>query len=336
MTASATRTRTQPQPGDRAPEFLLPPEDNRLTSFYERYCGRPTVLLLAHTASELACFAQLDPSIPALGLLPGPNGAKVPAAIAAMHDYGQLTGMLGLTDRPEGAPIAWLLDARLRFAQCIQNANPGKVAEAFARLDARERAQSASPAVVRSGAAPVLLLPTVLDADLCARLIAAYASDNAESGMIRMVDGTPQLTPDHSAKKRRDHRLGDPELITEVTDAMSRRVLPAIAGAFNYPVTRFEGFKVVAYDSATGGYFRRHRDNVTPDARHRRFAMTINLDDDYDGGCLAFPEFGSTLYRPEAGGAIVFSGALLHEATNVTRGKRHVLLTFMWGDEAAG
>ncbi|MGL1832277.1 2OG-Fe(II) oxygenase family protein [Rhodocyclaceae bacterium SMB388] len=336
MTAPPTPALTLPKPGERAPEFLLPPEDGMLTTFYERYCGRPAVLLLAHRADAFSPFAALGEAIPLLGLLPGAGSAKVPAAIAAMQDHGRLTDMLGLTNSSNDEPLAWLLDRQLRFRERIDNANPQSVADALDRLVAREPVPPSSPPVVQSGAAPVLLLPDVLDAGLCARLIAAYAADNTESGMVRLIDGAPKLVPDDRAKKRRDHRLLDPDLVAEVTDAMSRRVLPAIAAAFNYTVTRFEGFKIVAYDSATGGYFRRHRDNVTPDARHRRFAMSLNLDDDYDGGCLAFPEFGATLYRPEAGSAIVFSGALLHEATNVTRGRRHVLLTFLWGDEAAG
>jgi predicted 2-oxoglutarate/Fe(II)-dependent dioxygenase YbiX len=321
-----------PAPGDRAPEFLLPAEGCMLTTFYERYCGRQTVLLLAHRADAFTAFAALGESIPLLGLLPGASATKIRAAIPAMQDHGRLSAMLGLT--ATGAPLAWLLDRQLRFRERIDNANPQAVADAFDRLVARESTQAVSPPLVRSGLAPVLLLPEVLDADQCARLISAYAVDNSESGMIRLVDGAPRLVPDERAKRRRDHQLRDPDLVAEVHNAISRRVLPAIAAAFNYPVTRFEGFKVVTYDSATGGYFRRHRDNVTPDARHRRFAMTINLNADYDGGCLAFPEFGAALYRPEAGGAIVFSGTLLHEATDVTRGRRHVLLTFMWGDDA--
>ena len=69
---------------------------------------------------------------------------------------------------------------------------------------------------------------------------------------------------------------------------------------------------------------------VPPDAAHRRFAVTINLDADYEGGCLHFPEFGEDLYRPQPGSAIVFSCGLLHEVTPVTAGCRHALLTFLW------
>jgi hypothetical protein len=38
------------------------------------------------------------------------------------------------------------------------------------------------------------------------------------------------------------------------------------------------------------------------------------------------------LYRPGAGGAVVFSGSHLHQALPVTRGKRYVLLSFLFGE----
>ena len=67
-----------------------------------------------------------------------------------------------------------------------------------------------------------------------------------------------------------------------MTSALSERLLPAIARAFHYPVTRMESYKVVAYAAEKGGYFKLHRDNVTPDARHRRFALSL-----CGGGCGA-------------------------------------------------
>lgn len=102
-----------PETGDRAPEFLLPPEDGMLTSFYERYCGRPTVLLLAHEPDAFVPFAPLGESIALLGLLPGASGVKIPAVIPAMQDHGRLTTMLGLPkkrDEGQEAPQVRLLD----------------------------------------------------------------------------------------------------------------------------------------------------------------------------------------------------------------------------------
>ena len=85
----------------------------------------------------------------------------------------------------------------------------------------------------------------------------------------------------------------------------------------------------------SGGFFKPHRDNTTAGTAHRRFAVTINLNaGDYEGGDLRFPEFGSRTYRAPTGGAVVFSCALLHEATPVTRGKRYAFLPFLYDDEA--
>ena len=102
--------------------------------------------------------------------------------------------------------------------------------------------------------------------------------------------------------------------------------------AFAFRATRFEGFKIACYDAAEGGHFRAHRDNLSPSTEHRRFALTLNLNDGYEGGHLRFPEYGAYLYRPGAGGAVVFSGSHLHEALPVTRGKRYVLLSFLFGE----
>lgn len=105
--------------------------------------------------------------------------------------------------------------------------------------------------------------------------------------------------------------------------------------AFNYDVTRREDFRIACYDAARGGYFRPHRDNTTDGTAHRRFAMSLFLNGDYEGGRLRFPEYGPHRYRPEAGGAVVFSCSLLHEATDVTAGRRFVLLSFFYGEREA-
>lgn len=188
-------------------------------------------------------------------------------------------------------------------------------------------------ALRRGGVAPVLIVPDVLDGDTRAALIAACEADNRPSGMLREVDGAVRLLADGSSKARRDHHLAG-ALAETVTGLIGRRLLPEIHKAFAFRATRFEAFKVVRYD-AGAGWFRPHRDNTTPDAAHRAFAMTLNLNDGYEGGALRFPEYGPDLYKPPPGAAIVFSGSHLHEATDVTDGTRYALLTFLWGEEQA-
>jgi hypothetical protein len=93
----------------------------------------------------------------------------------------------------------------------------------------------------------------------------------------------------------------------ELIEAIRRRLLPEVLKGFGFRVSRMEHFRVGCYDSASGGYFAPHRDNTTPLTKHRRYALTLNLNTgDYEGGLLRFPEYGPQLYAPPAGGAVVF------------------------------
>ena len=65
--------------------------------------------------------------------------------------------------------------------------------------------------------------------------------------------------------------------------------MPEVQKAFSFKATRFEGFKIVCYDAKEGGFFHAHRDNMSPATAHRRFALTLNLNEGYEGGCLRFP-----------------------------------------------
>jgi predicted 2-oxoglutarate/Fe(II)-dependent dioxygenase YbiX len=175
--------------------------------------------------------------------------------------------------------------------------------------------------------APVLMLPRVLDVAYRDRLIEVWErAGSAETGVART--GSDVL--DAKVKRRRDHTVDDPDLLRELTSALGRRVFPEVFKAFAFRPTRFEGFKIACYDAATGGFFRPHRDNLTPSTAHRVFALTLNLNDDYDGGQLRFPEYGNQRYRPGAGAALVFSCAHLHEVLDVTAGRRFVLLSFLY------
>lgn len=109
--------------------------------------------------------------------------------------------------------------------------------------------------------------------------------------------------------------------------------MPEIKRAFAFEVTHMETLRIGCYDADAGGYFRAHRDNTTPYTAHRRFALTLNLNTgDYEGGNLKFPEYGPEHYCPDVGGAVVFSCSLLHEAMDVTEGRRFAMFSFFSGD----
>ncbi|MBU8543256.1 MULTISPECIES: 2OG-Fe(II) oxygenase family protein [Roseomonadaceae] len=189
--------------------------------------------------------------------------------------------------------------------------------------------------------APVLVLPRVFEPGFCQRLIAEYeAIGGGESGFMRDVDGRTIGVMDSSHKRRKDAFLQDEALKAQIRARLNARLIPEIRRAFQYEVTRLERYVVACYDAAEKGFFRAHRDNTTKATAHRRFAVTINLNDgrpggDFEGGDLNFPEFGPRTYLAPRGGAVVFSCSLLHEARPVTRGRRYAFLPFLYDDAAA-
>ena len=185
--------------------------------------------------------------------------------------------------------------------------------------------------------APVLVVPRIFEPDFCTRLIAAYEADGGEpSGFMREIDGKTVMIRDRSHKVRSDHVIADEGLRQDARARIVRRLVPQIAKAFSFQVTRMERDIVACYDGEEGGFFRAHRDNTTGGTAHRRFAVTINLNAEaYEGGDLVFPEFGSRTYRAPTGGAVVFSCSLLHAASPVTRGRRYAYLPFLYDEAAA-
>jgi len=189
--------------------------------------------------------------------------------------------------------------------------------------------------------APVLILPRVFEPELCQGLMDAYKKhDSAESVFVRNQNHPALAVHDDERKRRKDYNLeADPanaSVLDLIRTRVRRRLVPEIKKVFQFDATRIERYIVSCYEGDVGGFFRAHRDNVMQGTMHRRFAVTINLNaEEYDGGDLVFPEFGTHTYRAPAGGACIFSCSLLHEATPVTRGTRYAFLPFLYDDAAA-
>lgn len=185
--------------------------------------------------------------------------------------------------------------------------------------------------------APVLTVPRLFEPAFCAGLVSLYQAKGGEdSGFMRSrADGRTIGLIDHSAKRRDDVYIEDEAIQAAIRDRLVRRLTPEIQRCMHFAVSRIERYLIACYDGETGGFFRQHRDNTTAGTAHRRFAVTVNLNDGYDGGDLRFPEYGDGTYRAPAGGAIVFSCSLMHEARPVTRGRRYAFLPFLYDDAAA-
>jgi predicted 2-oxoglutarate/Fe(II)-dependent dioxygenase YbiX len=213
------------------------------------------------------------------------------------------------------------------------------------RLQDAERALKALESTpspnVHSGAAisaPVLIAPRIFEPEFCEQLIRYYRERGGEASGVTQQDnsGRTFVALDDAFKRRADRLIEDAPLREAIMQRIYWRLAPMIERAFMWRPTRMERYLIACYDSASGGFFKPHRDNSTHGTAHRRFAVTINLNaGEYDGGDLRFPEFGTQTYRAPTGGAVVFSCSLLHEATPVTRGERYAFLPFLYDDAAA-
>jgi predicted 2-oxoglutarate/Fe(II)-dependent dioxygenase YbiX len=184
--------------------------------------------------------------------------------------------------------------------------------------------------------APILVLPQVFEPELCQRLIGLFDKNGGtESGFMREIDGKTVAVQDHAHKRRKDYDITDDALITELQGRFTRRVVPQILKAHQFRVTRMERYIVSCYAAEDEAHFRAHRDNTTKGTAHRRFAVAINHNGDFDGGEVSFPEYGPKSFKAPPGGAVVFSCSLLHAVSKVTRGRRYAFLPFLYDEEAA-
>jgi predicted 2-oxoglutarate/Fe(II)-dependent dioxygenase YbiX len=180
--------------------------------------------------------------------------------------------------------------------------------------------------------APVLIVPSVLDPLICEELIGYWGTgDKLIDTIASNADGSQKPNP--NLKKRHDVALLDKALYGKVKNLLTRRLLPEIFKGFGFISTNMEGVRIGCYDSENQGFFGRHRDNRTRFTAHRKFAVSLNLSENYEGGQVRFPEYGRLLYSTKTGGAIVFSCSLLHEALPVTEGKRFAIFTFLTDSE---
>ena len=329
--------------GERAPDFILPSLDGTPTRFYAKAGGTPTVLLFsdANQIDTILCLSEElknRPSIKMSILAILENNLLSAQSVTAknkidfpvfLDTQGTIKTAYRLVDDEKN--IIFLLDANLRVLTSILLED---IQLAVKRLISiyTESWSHVEPLEIKTQA-PALLLPNVLDPELCLHLIDVWETEgNVETGVELSQENRRQEVIISDSKSRRDHIVTDKKLLRLLSSSIGRRVMPELQRAFAFQATRFEGFKIVCYDAATSGFFSAHRDNLSPSTAHRRFALSLNLNQDYEGGYLRFPEFGPNLYQPEVGEAIVFSCSHLHEVTEMKNGRRFALLSFLFSE----
>jgi predicted 2-oxoglutarate/Fe(II)-dependent dioxygenase YbiX/peroxiredoxin len=332
------------EPGDLAPWFTAQELDGRPNWVFNSAGGVPSLLFFMGSASQPAvaeALAQIvqhvdffhDARALFFGITADPADAgegRIRAQYPAQRyflDYSlAIARQYGAADA-EGMyrPHLIVLDRALRVAGRFAI---GDVGAAIALTVELTKAPG-------QDWAPIVTVPHVFEPGLCRALIDHYDRvGGTESGFMREVAGKTTEILDPAFKRRRDAQIEDQTLRTAIIARVKRKLVPAVHRTFQFNATRIERYIVAAYD-AGAGHFSAHRDNTTKGTAHRRFAVTINLNSDYEGGDLRFPEFGQRSYRAPPGGAVVFSCSLLHEATPVTAGRRYACLPFLYDDEAA-
>jgi predicted 2-oxoglutarate/Fe(II)-dependent dioxygenase YbiX len=343
MNAPAASPPRPLQPGEPLPWFRAAAVGGSDNYVFDTVAGRYVLMLFLGRATDpeagealacalrhrilfddvRACFfgVTCDPQDAASGRV----AQQLPGIRFFLDPTGGLAGLFGA-----GAAEVrhWLLvDPMLRAVGAFP------LSDGEAAIAALEKAMAHMPL---ADWAPVLMAANIFEPALSERLIAHHReTGGAPSGFMREIGGKTRLVTDPEHKMRRDREITDEALCALLRDRIRNRLVPLVKRVFQFEATRMERYIVGSY-TAGAGHFRPHRDNTTSGTAHRRFAVTINLNaGDYDGGDLRFPEFGSRTYRAPTGGAVVFSCALLHEATPVTRGTRYAFLPFLYDDAAA-
>lgn len=336
-----------------AVDFVRPSAAGVPTRFYGHAGGQPTLLALFHH-NDPGLLAQLTEVVQGLQHQASFSVAwfgvnrEAPAANQAILDEGGLPKDLmlfsdpdgtlcehyGLLEEPDAGPQAILVacDPSLR----VLGIHELRDAEASIRSLALLYEGLLAPApLTLSIQAPVLTQPHVISEDLCEQLIDRWEREHEETGVEQSAQGQRKDALDHGHKRRSDHIVRDPALHAHLAKTIGRCLMPALQRSFAYKATRFEGFKIACYDEQHSGFFQLHRDNLSPKTAHRRFALSLLLNDEYEGGALRFPEYGPHLYKPPRGAGLVFSSSLMHEVLPVTQGRRFVLLSFLFGEAEA-
>jgi predicted 2-oxoglutarate/Fe(II)-dependent dioxygenase YbiX len=312
---------TSVEVGDWMPRITLPLTSGRLFDSWDpTTCGHARVYWLGTPpASVVASLADaLHACETLLHVVAGmPPGSSIDHSSCLLDRAGELGRAFA-----SNGPLAIIVDAAGRVADVLRQPTPDAIAARVTQLYAASR-----PAVVQAKA-PVLLLERVVDPGLCRTLIDYWQRKEKISNTVGGLQGN---VVNGDVKRRHDVQLDDPRLFAPLRDCLVRRVVPAIQRAFHISIMVIEAPIIGCYDVVSGGRFGRHRDNTSSYTAHRQFALSLNLnpDEEYAGGELRFPEFGRELYRPVAGGALVFSSSLLHEVVPLTRGRRFGVFTFL-------
>jgi len=339
------------RPGDRVPDFFLAGLDGKLRKFIWSFTGRPVALVAVDDlktldAEQFATFAAhcSEANVAVVVAVASPAAA---AAAAWARLGGDADGRLLLCDGERtfvplllahGGAVSFgqagmglrlrviALDANQRVAATFDSRPLLAASEQVAALADAVRSDGGAGLVIGTAAAPVLVLPRVFEREFCTQVIRLWEKgDHKDSGVSSRYGNVGML----DLKRTEDYQINEPIMQKAISDRLAYRIGPELVKVFAYDREfGFDAHVVLSYSAEGHHFFAAHSDNGAPTTADRSFAVSLNLNDDFEGGELVFPEYSGVKVSPPLGAAAVFSCSVLHEARPVTRGRRFVLTTF--------
>lgn len=264
----------------------------------------------------------------------------IPFRLLADED-GSVFDLYGINMPVTGAntpadPAMAVLDSNGRVVDIFEDMPPASQADRA--LNVLLKLNKERPRGSLGAHPPVLVLPNAMDPNICKQLIDTWHNpvplwegDGKNSIGLNIEKGDVKVR-NAAYGNCTQYVVRDAALSAELDGKVLRRVVPEIEKAFGYSPSKREEYRIACYDVADGGSLPAHRDNPTGETRHRRFTVSINLNnEDFDGGELAFREFSDHHYDIEAGTAVVWSCSVLHEVMPISAGRRFILGTHLFG-----
>lgn len=173
-----------------------------------------------------------------------------------------------------------------------------------------------------------VIAPFQLDVNQCKDIIAL--SEDSQN-----IHKTGRIQEETSNVVNIDTRQTDVYVIHENNswvDALICTVALAANKTFELNISGLlERPQLLKYTAPSKGYDW-HMDVGNGDASNRKISISILLNDNYEGGELAFFMRGEQVIKADAGSAICFPSFLPHRVTPLTEGVRWSLVSWITGD----
>tara|TARA_Y100000114_G_scaffold85334_1_gene78856 strand:+ start:545 stop:1120 length:576 start_codon:yes stop_codon:yes gene_type:complete len=173
-----------------------------------------------------------------------------------------------------------------------------------------------------------VMAPTEISKDICQKIIELHKDS-------RNVSVQGKIQQDNSNIVNVNVRQTEVFIIHECHEWVDELILNCAKLAndqFDFAVTGlFERPQLLKYSAPSNGYDW-HLDIGMGDSSTRKISISILLNDDYEGGELAFFTDGETDIKPDCGTAVAFPSYLSHRVLPITRGIRWSLVCWVAGD----